>query len=78
MVGRAIAAEVKAELKKIPDFVHLETAARALDINYETLKKQAQKGKFPAFKVGNLWRVRVDALDEYTRPKNVVSIGAQS
>lgn len=41
--------------------------ARLLKVNHRTVVRWAEQGKLPGFKLGDLWRFRREALDEYIR-----------
>ena len=42
-----------------------EDIAGWLKINLEMVRRKAQTGEFPAFKVGGLWRFRREAIEKY-------------
>jgi excisionase family DNA binding protein len=42
-------------------------AAALLQIHPKTLQKMAREGSVPAFRIGDLWRFRASALDEWVR-----------
>ena len=42
-------------------------AATLLQIHPKTLQKMAREGTVPAFRIGDLWRFRASALDEWLR-----------
>jgi excisionase family DNA binding protein len=44
-----------------------EEAAALLSIHPKTLQKFARSGKIPAVRIGDLWRFRASALDEWVR-----------
>ena len=44
-------------------------AAALLQIHPKTLQKMAREGTVPAFRIGDLWRFRASALDEWLRSK---------
>jgi excisionase family DNA binding protein len=44
-----------------------EEAAALLQIHPKTLQKMAREGTVPAFRIGDLWRFRASALDEWLR-----------
>jgi excisionase family DNA binding protein len=44
-----------------------EEAAALLQIHPKTLQRMARQGAIPAFRIGDLWRFRASALDEWLR-----------
>jgi excisionase family DNA binding protein len=50
---------------RIPVVFDLAYAATLLGVSLDWLHKLAQRGQFPAFKIGKLWRVRKDDLLSY-------------
>jgi len=44
-------------------------AAALLQIHPKTLQRMARKGEIPAFRVGDLWRFRASALDQWLRSR---------
>lgn len=49
----------------MPDILTITEAAEYLRIAKDTLYKYATEGFVPAFKLGNRWRFRKSALDEW-------------
>jgi excisionase family DNA binding protein len=47
--------------------LNTEEAAALLQIHPKTLQKMARDGAVPAFRIGDLWRFRASALDEWLR-----------
>ena len=47
----------------VPEVMTTEQAAKYLQVNIETLKKQLRAGKIPGMKVGRAWRIHKAALD---------------
>jgi len=47
--------------------LNTEEAATLLQIHPKTLQKMAREGSVPAFRIGDLWRFRASALDEWLR-----------
>lgn len=45
--------------------LNTEEAAALLQIHPKTLQKMAREGTVPAFRIGDLWRFRASALDEW-------------
>ncbi len=43
----------------------IEDVARWLDVNPRTVYRLLQSGEFPAFKVGNQWRVNQEMLKDW-------------
>ena len=52
---------------KVPIVMDLPYAARIVGVTPENLKKRCQRGQFPAYKEGALWRVEKDELRNYMR-----------
>jgi excisionase family DNA binding protein len=46
-----------------------DQAAALLQIHPKTLQKMARAGTVPAFRIGDLWRFRASALDEWLRSR---------
>ncbi len=47
--------------------LNTDEAAALLQIHPKTLQKMAREGIVPAFRIGDLWRFRASALDEWLR-----------
>ena len=47
------------------DYLSIEDVARCFGVNATTVYRLAQRGKLPAFKVGNQWRFSKAMLDEW-------------
>lgn len=47
--------------------LNTEEAAALLQIHPKTLQRMARQGVVPAFRIGDLWRFRASALDEWLR-----------
>jgi len=47
--------------------LNTDEAAALLQIHPKTLQKMAREGTVPAFRIGDLWRFRASALDEWLR-----------
>jgi excisionase family DNA binding protein len=47
--------------------LNTEEAAALLQIHPKTLQKLAREGGVPGFRIGDLWRFRASALDEWLR-----------
>jgi excisionase family DNA binding protein len=45
--------------------LNTEEAAALLQIHPKTLQKMAREGTVPAFRIGDLWRFRASALDDW-------------
>ena len=56
---------------KVPVFFDLAYAATLLGLSLDSLHKLCQRGQFPAFKVGKLWRVRKCDLVAYIEQQKV-------
>jgi len=57
---------------EVPIVMDLPFAARIIGVSPEALLKRCQRGTFPAYKEGKLWRVTKDALLKHIE-KNSVS-----
>ena len=56
--------------ERVPVVFDLSYAAVLLGVSLDRIRKLAQRGEFPAFKVGKLWRVnKTDMLDYIDRQK---------
>jgi len=42
-------------------------AANLIQLHPKTLQKMAREGRVPAIRIGDLWRFRASALDEWVR-----------
>jgi excisionase family DNA binding protein len=49
--------------------LNTEEAAALLQIHPKTLQRMARQGRVPAFRIGDLWRFRASALDEWLRSR---------
>ena len=47
--------------------LNTDEAAALLQVHPKTLQRLAREGSVPAFRVGDLWRFRASALDEWVR-----------
>jgi excisionase family DNA binding protein len=47
--------------------LNTEEAAALLQIHPKTLQRMGRQGSVPAFRIGDLWRFRASALDEWLR-----------
>ena len=47
--------------------LNTQEAAALLQIHPKTLQRIARRGLVPAFRIGDLWRFRASALDEWLR-----------
>ena len=47
--------------------LNTDEAAALLQIHPKTLQRMARQGVVPGFRVGDLWRFRASALDEWLR-----------
>jgi excisionase family DNA binding protein len=47
--------------------LNTEEAAALLQVHPKTLQKMAREGTVPAFRIGDFWRFRASALDEWLR-----------
>jgi excisionase family DNA binding protein len=51
--------------ERVPVVMDLSYAAVLLGVSLDRLRKLAQRGEFPAFKVGKLWRVNKTDMLSY-------------
>jgi excisionase family DNA binding protein len=49
--------------------LNTEEAAALLQIHPKTLQRMARQGVIPAFRIGDLWRFRASALDQWLRSR---------
>jgi excisionase family DNA binding protein len=49
--------------------LNTEEAAALLQVHPKTLPRLARQGAVPAFRIGDLWRFRASALDEWLRSR---------
>ena len=54
-------------LQNFEPVLNTEEAAALLQIHPKTLQRMARQGRVPAFRIGDLWRFRASALDEWLR-----------
>ena len=47
--------------------LNTDEAAALLQIHPKTLQRMARRGVIPAFRIGDLWRFRASALDQWLR-----------
>lgn len=47
----------------LPAILVLKEAADYLNISPSTLYRMVQRGQFPAFRIANEWRFRIDVID---------------
>lgn len=57
--------KAETDWNRVPVIFDLTYAAALLGVSTDRMHKLAQQGRFPAFKVGKLWRVRKDDLLTY-------------
>ena len=55
----------------LAEYLSLQEVADLLCIHRETLYKMARSGKFPASKVGGLWRIDRETLSAWVESKAV-------
>jgi excisionase family DNA binding protein len=53
----------------LPVVMDLPLAARVLGLSFDNVKKKAQQGRIPAFKIGESWRVSRDSLQRFITQK---------
>ncbi|HLZ55974.1 MAG TPA: helix-turn-helix domain-containing protein [Ktedonosporobacter sp.] len=49
------------------DIMDADEVARLLKLNEQTVKRLANRGELPGFKIGGRWRFRREAIEEYIR-----------
>lgn len=52
---------------EVPAIIDIPYAMMLLGCSRETIRRECQNGGLPAFKVGDMWRIRKDALEAYTK-----------
>jgi excisionase family DNA binding protein len=57
--------------ERVPIVFDLSYAAALLGVSLDWLHKLAQRGQFPAFKIGKLWRVKKEDLLEYIEKQKI-------
>lgn len=58
---------------RVPVVFDLPYAATLLGVSLDRIRKLAQRGEFPAFKVGKLWRVNKTDMLAYLEHQKVAS-----
>ncbi|WP_040443196.1 helix-turn-helix domain-containing protein [Ktedonobacter racemifer] len=51
----------------IDDILDADEVAKLLKLNEQTVKRLANRGELPGFKIGGRWRFRREAIEEYIR-----------
>ncbi len=51
----------------VPVIIDPPYVARLLGCSVELIRKNCQSGKIPAFKIGDMWRIRKEDLITYTK-----------
>ena len=46
-------------------YLTVEEVAKRFDVNVTTIYRLVERGKLPAFKIGNQWRFRESRLEEW-------------
>lgn len=49
------------------DILDADEVAKLLKLNEQTVKRLANRGEIPGFKIGGRWRFRREAIEEYIR-----------
>ena len=49
------------------EILDADEVAKLLRLNEQTVKRLANRGELPGFKIGGRWRFRREAIDEYIR-----------
>lgn len=53
----------------VPVIIDIPYAMMLLGCSRETIRRECQNGGLPAFKVGDMWRIRKEDLIAYTKGK---------
>lgn len=51
----------------VDDILDADDVAKLLKLNEQTVKRLANRGELPGFKIGGRWRFRREAIEEYIR-----------
>lgn len=51
------------------EILNAKEAAELLKLNERTVKRMADNGELPGFQLGNRWRFRREALEDFIRQK---------
>jgi excisionase family DNA binding protein len=57
----------KKHLAVMNDILDADEVAKLLRLNEQTVKRLANRGELPGFKIGGRWRFRREAIEEYIR-----------
>ncbi len=49
------------------DILDADEVAKLLKLNKQTVKRLANRGELPGFKIGGRWRFRREAIEDYIR-----------
>lgn len=49
------------------DILDADAVAKLLKLNEQTVKRLANRGELPGFKIGGRWRFRREAIEDYIR-----------
>jgi excisionase family DNA binding protein len=55
--------------------IDAQAAAKILGVCVRTVKRMAERGELPAFRIVNRWRFRASALDEWMRAQMNAQLG---
>lgn len=65
---------IRLEMEKGPLFVKLKTAARILNVSYQTMWRLVHYGKIDAIKLAGVWRIPRQALIEYLESRHFLNL----
>jgi len=54
-------------VKGMDEILEPREVAQLLKVHHRTIVRWAEQGKLPGFKLGDLWRFRREAIEEYIR-----------
>jgi excisionase family DNA binding protein len=54
-------------MSAMDEILEPKEVAQLLKVNHRTVVRWAEQGKLPGFKLGDLWRFRREAIEEYIR-----------
>jgi excisionase family DNA binding protein len=58
---------VREKRESMDEILEPQQVADMLKVHRRTLIRWAEQGKIPGFKIGDLWRFRREAIEEYIR-----------
>ncbi|MBV9709084.1 MAG: helix-turn-helix domain-containing protein [Chloroflexi bacterium] len=66
LLGRGLA-KSGGSCEVMDEIMEPKEVAKLLKVNHRTIVRWAEQGKLPGFKLGDLWRFRREAIEEYIR-----------